>query len=342
MYNSELYISECISSILNQGLPEKEYEILVINDGSTDNSCGVVSSFLEKNKNIKLLSQPNSGQSVARNTGIDFATGEYLFFVDSDDILFPNSLKSIYNLIADKNDFTYNSQDRFSTCDIITFGIQGGSISKYKELISKSSSEFQTSSIQTGSEYIANNNYNNSPCYYFIRKDFMSGIGLRFIEGKLCEDGMFTLTAFINAKSIVKIEKDVYFYVTRENSTTTTINPERIKKIISGFVFAIDYLDNIIEENRGRVSESCLQRMLARRDSYTFFLIIRLAKQRAVNDLDSLLSDLRSKKLYPIRDFIGKDYNGIRLKALCWLFNHKLLFLSLLQIKEKYMKVIGK
>ena len=113
MYNSELYIEECLASLSNQGLAENQYEIIVINDGSTDNSYAVVERYSAGRSNIRLINQQNAGQSAARNRGIDEAKGKYLCFVDSDDFWILNRMCYVIKYLLQ------------NTLDILTFGIGG-------------------------------------------------------------------------------------------------------------------------------------------------------------------------------------------------------------------------
>ena len=99
IYNLELYIEKCLKSILNQDLPVNQYEIIVINDGSTDNSASIVSRLIKNNSNIKLINKTNGGVSSARNVGIQEAKGEYITFLDGDDYFVPNILSSILNYV---------------------------------------------------------------------------------------------------------------------------------------------------------------------------------------------------------------------------------------------------
>ncbi|MFK1669245.1 glycosyltransferase family 2 protein [Bacteroides fragilis] len=94
VYNVELYIERCLLSCLNQDLSISQYEIILIDDGSPDSSIDKISKWLDR-KNITLLTQPNSGLSVARNNGLLHAKGKYVWFVDSDDWILENCLQEI-------------------------------------------------------------------------------------------------------------------------------------------------------------------------------------------------------------------------------------------------------
>lgn len=103
VYNCEKYLDECLSSLTRQGLNNKEYEVLVVNDGSTDRSAEIALSYCEKYHNFHLLNQKNQGVSAARNKGLDSACGKYIAFVDSDDYLTDNLYLSVVSLVEKRN-----------------------------------------------------------------------------------------------------------------------------------------------------------------------------------------------------------------------------------------------
>ena len=96
VYNAEKFISRCITSILEQTI--KEIEIIVVNDGSTDQSAEIINSFESLDHRIIHISQPNQGVSTARNAGLRCASGEFIGFVDADDWIEPNMFETLYAL----------------------------------------------------------------------------------------------------------------------------------------------------------------------------------------------------------------------------------------------------
>lgn len=100
-YNAEKYISKCIESIINQSI--KEWELIIIDDGSTDSTGQICEGYKKNDTRIQVFHQKNSGVSIARNKGIENAGGTYIAFVDSDDILTPDSLKNRIQLIKDSD-----------------------------------------------------------------------------------------------------------------------------------------------------------------------------------------------------------------------------------------------
>ena len=162
MYNAYKYIGDCIESILSQGIEQSRYEIIVIDDGSIDNGVEVVKRY----GFVRYYRQDNKGQSSARNKGIELARGKYLCFIDSDDMLISNSIRSCLD-IAIGNEL-----------DMITYEIARVS-PDMKDKINISSNTLEA--IMDGCEYIEKYNFNNGPWWFLVKKDSIGD--LRFIDG---------------------------------------------------------------------------------------------------------------------------------------------------------------
>ena len=106
VYNCEEYLTESIESILNQSFDD--FEFICIDDGSTDNSLQILQDYAKKDDRIRVFHQDNKGGGTARNFALTKASGKYLLFIDSDDILYSNALKETYDVIEQKNvDFLF-------------------------------------------------------------------------------------------------------------------------------------------------------------------------------------------------------------------------------------------
>ena len=118
VYNVEKYIEKCLDSLVNQTL--NNIEIIVVNDGSKDNSQDIIDKYCKKYKNIKSFIKENGGLSDARNAGLDICTGEYITFVDSDDLIDKDFIKILYDISKQKDaDIVACSTKRFKNEPII-------------------------------------------------------------------------------------------------------------------------------------------------------------------------------------------------------------------------------
>ena len=111
VYNSEAYLENCLNSIIQQTY--QNLEIILVNDGSTDGSDELCKSYAEAHRNVTVLNQKNLGLSAARNSGIRYAQGEYLFFLDADDLLHPSAIKTLVDNATDNRNLVI--------CDYLEF-----------------------------------------------------------------------------------------------------------------------------------------------------------------------------------------------------------------------------
>lgn len=113
-YNAEKYIKNCINSVLCQTYTD--YEIIAVNDGSTDNTLQILQDFAKCNKKIHIIDKKNGGVSNAKNTALEFVKGEYVTFLDSDDTLPPDALETLINLMQEDVDFASGNYNKVKFC----------------------------------------------------------------------------------------------------------------------------------------------------------------------------------------------------------------------------------
>ncbi|MDD4819459.1 MAG: glycosyltransferase [Flavobacteriales bacterium] len=212
VYNTENYLREAIYSIENQSLTD--IEIIAVNDGSTDSSLSILNEMAEKDPRIKVLSQKNAGQSTARNTGFDIATGRYVYFMDSDDILEHTALEKCFAKCEENNLDVV-------TFDALTFGKSGYfDDNHYKRC------HLLKDTIYTGNELLnilMDIQKLRVPMWlYVVKRSFLLDISLRSYPGKRHEDELFTALLFLQAKRVGIINEPFFHRRMRENSTMTT------------------------------------------------------------------------------------------------------------------------
>lgn len=224
VYNVEQYVGRCLESCLDQDLPKDEYEIIVVNDGTKDNSVQVIEKYITPENNVTLVHRENGGLSAARNTGLKHAQGEYVWFVDSDDTITPGSLKAIVEGCTNNIDMlgiqyrlVYDDVSKNKTiCSAIVNGIKDGRyVTKYGHLAIP---------VQF--------------CIY--RHEFLIKNNLLFAEGKVHEDSEFKPRAIYLAGRIATIDYVCYNYY-KGNSDSITANYSY--RNVDGYMFAAESIN---------------------------------------------------------------------------------------------------
>ncbi len=314
LYNAEKYVSQTIDTLVNQDLKSCDYEIIVVNDGSKDNGPNIVANWANSHPNIRLINQENSGQSSARNKGINEARGEYLMFVDSDDYIATNIVGKLVSIAKRK------------TLDILTFGVNNNSDMNYDY---KFKDIPACNNVYSGIEYVGKYNYLNGPWWYLIRKTFIANNNLHFIEGRFVEDAVFTLECFLKAKRMSSIDIVVYTYILRPQSTITSKEKSHQIKMIKDYIFAASYIDKQVRDLCcSDIPKDTIVRCNSRKNSFVLFALIRAIKARLTNlQAVEILDRLISAKLYPFQRVCKVDYKSINYTILTLLLNCKIFFL---------------
>ncbi len=122
IYNSEQFLFQCISSILNQSF--SDFELILVDDGSKDNSSRICDEFADKDPRIFVLHKSNEGVSAARNSGLDSAQGDWVLFIDSDDELLPGGLQVLVDLISDDADMVLAGYEQYDENGVLLYAIK--------------------------------------------------------------------------------------------------------------------------------------------------------------------------------------------------------------------------
>ena len=230
VYNTEKHLKKCFDSIINQN--NSEIEVVVINDGSTDNSEVIIKEYTEQYKDVfKYYKKDNSGVADTRNFGIEKATGEYIMFLDSDDYIDKKLYDNIKKYIDENVELIKYKMQRVDENDKILEIVPGATFDKI-----------------TGEEGF-NKLYGtdvllDSPCVYVIKKDIFTRDNLKFKVGTEHEDFGLIPFVIVLAKSMVSTNFYGYYYVQSKGSL---MRNENYQKTIKRVYDALGHYDNAKE-----------------------------------------------------------------------------------------------
>ncbi len=212
VYNTADFIAQTLGCISSQSL--REIEILVVDDGSTDRSPVIVKEAAEVDERIRIITQANQGLSGARNTGLGEASGEFVYFMDSDDLLERDALELCYEKCrTEALDFVFFDAD--------TFGVDNpGAQFDYHRAGAVEDKVYPGEELLE--TLIGLRKYKASACLSFIRTDFLRRQGLLFYPGILHEDELFTAILYLSAERVGRIDRAFFKRRFRENSIMTT------------------------------------------------------------------------------------------------------------------------
>ena len=268
VYNVEDYIEECLESLINQDIPTDNYEIICVNDGSTDNSGKILSSYSKKYNNLLVINKENGGVGSARNAGIDTAQGNYIWFVDADDFIKPYSLSTVTELINNNHfdylkvkPYSFNHGEKFSPQDI--------------------SIEMSQKSIK------------NFLWTYILRRDYIVNNNIYFETNiSYAEDAVFMLQVNPFLIKEGKVDDVLYFYRQRPGSAMSQNLSKKIRSRINGALVC----EEIIQGVRLGSKESALN-FKYNSITKTMGMIVKLPKC----DRKAFENELIANNLFPLQ-----------------------------------------
>lgn len=233
IYNVAPYLDATFQSVINQSL--KDIEIIAVNDGSTDDSESIIQKYKQQDPRIISLYQENQGQSVARNTALQHATGQYIYMMDSDDLLAnPDALQICYDY-AEKNkaDFIFFDGESFSDGEALRYSWN----TKRTHLVEENK--------QYDGEFLLNlmldtQKHNCVVWLLLINHEYLNRIGLRFYPGIIHEDELFTTILTLKSDSIYCLKQQSF--IKHRIRSASTMGLRYTKRNMDCYLTVIDEL----------------------------------------------------------------------------------------------------
>lgn len=312
VYNVEPYIRECVDSILNQTFTN--IEIILVNDGSTDNSGLICDSYLEGHSNIKVIHKEHRGVSSSRNSGVAAAKGDYIGFVDGDDRIEPHMYMELYNLcVKTKSDISICKLGREINGKIIN--------------IDNQSFQKSLSHIEAMKELFIGHLYRFSLCNKLFNKTCFKDI--QFPEGRIHEDLSTTYKLFANSNKAIYTNYLGYIYVKRSNSILTAdFSKKRLEAFIGWdeiLIYMNEKYPQLSNEYLSAFTYGCIDNM--------FYILNQIEKKEEQKELLKELNYFAKKYLTHI---IKTDVVSVKYKCLVLLFvlnKSLLIFFNKMKIK---------
>lgn len=296
MYNAEAFIERTIKSITESNLPSDFYEIVIVNDGSTDKSAEVVGRLTKTIPNIILLNQKNRGSSVARNTGLSNTDSDYIWFIDSDDKA-EKDLSIIPELInmypeVDVFDFEYNWVNEKN--EIFGHGSSHPSVEHDK--------------IIRGRDAILQGYTAGSVCGLILKLSFLNTNNLRFKEGITQQDVELSFRIFAHASHVMFRYEVIYNYLIRQNSISKAVDAKRKTKyecdkveIVKSFRQLSSYFEDTDKELSSHIRQYA--------DGALFGCVYNLyrnrKKWRPLGINKAVIFKLKNENMYPMKGPFG-------------------------------------
>lgn len=306
VYNTEAYVLRCLQSLINQGIPEDDYEIIIVDDGSTDGSRELIDAFAREHRQVRVFSQDNAGISAARNVAIDNARGRFVQFVDSDDYLEHNVMEPLLRRALDLN------------VDALVFNYipvdVNGKYCPYSREDYAHSSE-----VLSGVGYLDGHVMTPYIWRFLLRRDFLEQESLRFNPSLLvCEDGALIAQILLHASRVAHDEAAPYRYTRRNDSAMHNQDVHHLRKRLFSQVDAAASINRTIQLYESQSGEKSPASVPGLRNVYLYFA---MTKALTAGLEDDVLQHIRQAGLYPF-PCVGPESNYYGRK---WKFIHALM-----------------
>lgn len=319
VYNAEMFLKRCIESLLNQE-DYVEYEIILVDDGSTDNSGEICEEYAKKFNKITVIHKKNEGVSKARNLGINNAKGDYITFVDSDDFVNKDMLKNFYNTV------------KISKSDMIFFGHNNININTNKVISYKAKKIINTkldSFLRKDFIYYYKNFLLQGPFNKFYKKEIIDSFSIRFDESlRICEDAMFVIDFLKKSVSISSIEGCYYNYM-QNGTENTLIRQFNVNEVEANWELYEDFLSLFEKQELYKNEIICVKEDFLNRFIVCLkkmFLKSKYSKERLICELKKFINDERLNEFKEVKYnsnllnrfiYVGIKYKSVYLTYVC-------------------------
>lgn len=227
-YNVEEYIDQCLESIYALGMDSLLFEVLVVDDGSTDRTPLCLQAWAQQHQNLRILTQSNQGQSVARNYGVQEAEGEYIYFVDGDDCLVAGAQLPFAEMESAQYDM---------------IGVEVQKLDWQGRVRPYSRQRFPFGKVyESGMQFLRRHNVLGIVYGYVFRRRFLLDRSLRFTPGIYHQDEEFIVRAFCRAQRFVYVKGYIYIYIQHEGSSIHTFTESRRERLMNDMMVVLQHL----------------------------------------------------------------------------------------------------
>lgn len=322
VYNTERYVLRCLCSIVNQQLWPDDYEILVVDDGSTDRSRDIIADFAREHHQVRLLTQANAGVSASRNLALEQARGRYIMFIDSDDRLGDDVVHRLLQRAVDEDldvlSFNYNCEDGDG-----------------KPLPHTRDDNYHTTGVASGYEFLQGHSMTPYVWRFIIRRSYLEQEGWRFDTSLIvCEDGALISRFLLNAKRMAHDATIAYNYISRSDSAMHNPDRAHLRRRIISQVDAAASIDRAARDFEASMGQPAPASVYGVRNVYLYF---SMTKALTCGLVDEILDRITNAGLFPF-PCVGTeaDYHGVKWKIIHSLMMRPRLWKLLSNI---YMKV---
>ena len=280
--NVEAYIGKCLDSLLNQDINSSDYEIIVVNDGSTDRTKEIVEGYVSSHSNVILINQQNKGLSGARNSGVNVARGLYVMYIDSDDYIEKNVLGGLL------------AQAERDNLDVLRYNYRNVD-EDYNVIVPKRNNKLYvdySGDVTDGFSFLTHRL--GYACYawqFLIKAEIAKNV--LFKEGIYFEDTEWAPRMLNEAKRAASTDLVVYNYLKRTNSITNAVDDVKKRKVIED---KMSLIEGLRQQSVGKVDKNWYEGMIA----HTVLSIMGLVAIQYYDERNPYISRLKRMDVFPL------------------------------------------